>query len=717
MSKFGKNLSLGIAVLTIIATTAHFSFANRSDNPIYAAHAANPFFTNAGPGFTVTYDGAGNTHGIAPVDFASPYGSGSTVTLLGPGLLNQTGFRFAGWIINGSTLQQPGFSFPIASNILAEALWEPFTGHAMVDTFADGNFTADLVWSGSTGDWIVVADSDAAAGTVGSNTLRLSSSGTTKFLSSPIAQWGTAQEWGFFVGRRGSSFTATTQQIFWLYANESTLTSATVDGYRIAIGDDTGNDEIRLEHVVNGGVSSTVITSSGAITNGRTDIGFLVRVTRQAGGGWALFTSPLPTANGTGAVATGLPNAANTGVFQGSGSNNSILPAAGGFLGVAAQGTTQAEFDQIFMTPTPFAAPATRLVAVGGTDTGDCISAACGTIKYAISQASHGDTVSIAAGTYPETNIIVDKTLTFAGAGAASTIVSRSGGPLARIFDIGPNNPSINVIISGVTIRNGRLAGTFPTVLAEGAGIRNFAELTVTASTISSNRLDNFGSGAGILTTGNLTVNGCTLSGNIAQSEGGGIKVQGDGQLSMNSSTVSGNTSDNGGGINISTNGAATITNSTITNNSSLAGAGARVSAAVFVGNTIIAANIGADVFDPAGSIVSNGYNLIGSGGDSTFINIGDQVGVAVPMLGPLASNGGQTFTHALLFGSPAIDKGSAFGATTDQRGVGFVRTFNDPAIANTDDGTDIGAFEVEAQKIRKNIESKIAVTGKGPCG
>lgn len=69
------------------------------------------------------------------------------------------------------------------------------------------------------------------------------------------------------------------------------------------------------------------------------------------------------------------------------------------------------------------------------------------------------------------------------------------------------------------------------------------------------------------------------------------------------------------------------------------------------------------------------------------------------PMLGPLQDNGGPTFTHAPLTGSPAIDSGKNFTAeTTDQRGSGFVRTFDDSSIANANggDGTDIGAFEVQ---------------------
>ena len=77
---------------------------------------------------------------------------------------------------------------------------------------------------------------------------------------------------------------------------------------------------------------------------------------------------------------------------------------------------------------------------------------------------------------------------------------------------------------------------------------------------------------------------------------------------------------------------------------------------------------------------------------------IGDRINTD-PMLGPLQDNGGPTFTHALLTGSPAIDAGKNFTAgTTDQRGSGFVRTFDNASIANANggDGTDIGAYEVQ---------------------
>ena len=64
--------------------------------------------------------------------------------------------------------------------------------------------------------------------------------------------------------------------------------------------------------------------------------------------------------------------------------------------------------------------------------------------------------------------------------------------------------------------------------------------------------------------------------------------------------------------------------------------------------------------------------------------------------LGPLADNGGPTQTRKLLQGSPAIDQGKSFGATTDQRDAGFPRVSNSPTIPNAagGDGADIGAYE-----------------------
>jgi hypothetical protein len=67
----------------------------------------------------------------------------------------------------------------------------------------------------------------------------------------------------------------------------------------------------------------------------------------------------------------------------------------------------------------------------------------------------------------------------------------------------------------------------------------------------------------------------------------------------------------------------------------------------------------------------------------------------ADPGLGALRDNGGPTRTMAPEAGSPAIDAGSAFGLTTDQRGA--PRPSNFAAIPDAGDGSDIGAFESRA--------------------
>jgi hypothetical protein len=83
------------------------------------------------------------------------------------------------------------------------------------------------------------------------------------------------------------------------------------------------------------------------------------------------------------------------------------------------------------------------------------------------------------------------------------------------------------------------------------------------------------------------------------------------------------------------------------------------------------------------------------TGGTVTGTPIG-----ADPLLQPLADNGGPTQTMLPSNGSPALDAGSAFGLTTDQRGL--CRPFDLTAVLNFGDATDIGAVEVGAQPCPK---------------
>ena len=71
--------------------------------------------------------------------------------------------------------------------------------------------------------------------------------------------------------------------------------------------------------------------------------------------------------------------------------------------------------------------------------------------------------------------------------------------------------------------------------------------------------------------------------------------------------------------------------------------------------------DIQVDTFS-GGSVLSWGWNVIGADDTGFFTLAGDQTGSAAapldPMLGPLQDNGGFSFTHDLLPGSPALDAG-----------------------------------------------------------
>jgi subtilisin family serine protease len=275
----------------------------------------------------------------------------------------------------------------------------------------------------------------------------------------------------------------------------------------------------------------------------------------------------------------------------------------------------------------------------------------------------------------------------FSGTGTVQIVNSTLSGNRASndsgggIFNQGYNgNAKVSV---GASTLSGNLAGY-------GAGIYNNgyaggATLTVSNSTLSGNSAS--GAGAGIFNNGESSGTGTvqlatiTLSGNSANGDGGGIyndgTSSGKATLTVKASTLSGNSAGGNGGA--------------IRNN------GSGGSASVELGSTILKTGTsGGNLANLSGAVSSDGYNLSSDDGAALLTSLTDQLNTD-PMLGPLQDNGGPTFTHALLFGSPAIDKGKNLaGTATDQRG--FARTMDSPCIANASggDGTDIGAFEVQ---------------------
>ena len=212
------------------------------------------------------------------------------------------------------------------------------------------------------------------------------------------------------------------------------------------------------------------------------------------------------------------------------------------------------------------------------------------------------------------------------------------------------------------------------------------------------------GGGIHNIGTGTFTITTSTISGNAAESGGGVSATRG---MTIVNSTVSTNTARlNGGGF-LNNGGAISTVNTTIYNNKagiggSGKGGGIRnesVQGAFSLKNTIVAGNLASSDRDISGTGFSNqGFNLIGTSGSvGTFVNnalgnlVGSNASPVDPLLGPLQPNGGLTNTHALLFGSPARDRGSNVSvSTTDQRG--FARVFD--GDGNGVATVDIGAFE-----------------------
>jgi hypothetical protein len=281
-------------------------------------------------------------------------------------------------------------------------------------------------------------------------------------------------------------------------------------------------------------------------------------------------------------------------------------------------------------------------------------------------------------------------TLTVVNCKIIGNVAAYGGG----ILNLGP---------ATLTINNSTISGN---VACFGGGIYNGwgdnAFMLITGSTISSNSAfgsSYFGYGVGSLGQGGGIVNGaagsnatlianCTISGNSSFDPGGASGIMnygyyGNAPLTIINSTFSGN--------------------STASGDVEILNYGEGGSAPLQIGSTILNAGAsGVTISNVLGAVISLGYNLSSDDSGGLLTNSTDLINTD-PMLGPLQDNGGPTFTHALLPGSPAIDQGKNLsGSAYDQRGAPFVRTFDDPFVPNAPggEGTDIGAFEMQTSTV-----------------
>jgi len=261
----------------------------------------------------------------------------------------------------------------------------------------------------------------------------------------------------------------------------------------------------------------------------------------------------------------------------------------------------------------------------------------------------------------------------------------------------------------GLTITNSRIYSNTAHSRGGGiyAGFDNCAPptstLTIINSMVYSNTADRNGGGIRVnsdscwTVTPTLMLTGSTVNGNAA-ADGGGIYLYYTSARLLNT-TVSGNhASHYGGGIGTLSDPLQTVdlVNCTIyANTTDSNGGGMQLESAFTVNlkNTIVAGNgaggTGPDIW---GIIQSYDHNLIQDTAGATIEGTTTHnVTGTNPILGPLANNGGRTWTHALLAGSPAINAGSCTGIagapiTVDQRGVARISP------------CDIGAYEYVVQ-------------------
>jgi hypothetical protein len=266
-----------------------------------------------------------------------------------------------------------------------------------------------------------------------------------------------------------------------------------------------------------------------------------------------------------------------------------------------------------------------------------------------------------------------------------------------------------------VTINSSTISGNYvgsPGLTGVGGGIYQYeGELTVTNSTVTGNTAANYNVGyigaygGGIYTqNANLTVDRSTVNENYARDGGGLYSSSGD--ITVTNSTITGNNavSDDGGGLRIS-GGVLKVVGSTVTDNYAYtAGGGLQSYNSGSVQNTIVSGNTAVgepdtadlgyvdELFDVAFSLIgvpANHINETVPGSNLFSVN---------PQLGALANNGGPTQTQLPANSSPVVNKGSAFGLTTDQRGL--TRPVAFPGVPNSTaagaDGSDIGAVEVQ---------------------
>jgi len=280
----------------------------------------------------------------------------------------------------------------------------------------------------------------------------------------------------------------------------------------------------------------------------------------------------------------------------------------------------------------------------------------------------------------PGPNCLAPVRLGASGAAPSALGGQYAGSPGGGIYNAGALSISGSTIVSNTAGAGGHAGDCYPSTGGDGGnggGIVNTGALTITDSTIANNA-----AGAGVPP---VSCNGRGGNGG----NGGGIANDG-GTVNISNSTIVSNTAGVNGGLPYGGCGG----------NPGAGGNGGGIandSGTATLGDTIVAKDVATSGHDCTGILTSGDYNLIQdatgctlTGGTTHTITGGD------PLLGPLQSNGGATFTQAPQAGSPVVDQipAMACGAGGDQRGL--------PRPDDNESACDIGAVESGATALAR---------------
>lgn len=331
----------------------------------------------------------------------------------------------------------------------------------------------------------------------------------------------------------------------------------------------------------------------------------------------------------------------------------------------------------------------------------------------------------------------ITDSVTIAGNGKDSTIID--GGAIDRVFQI---MGGAKVTFTDLTIQNGLVDPVDDFESGGGLYASDFGtRVHLLRTIVRNNHAHASGSGTGSAGAASsvldswLIIEDSAVYGNSADEQAALLNFNA--EVDIINSTVYGNAGDSQAILNLN-DSRLLVRSSTIAANSSQAAIMSRASnsgesAKVTLQNSIISGPENACAIEASSGATATFTSLGNNIATDNTCNLDDPTDYpnTDPKLGPLADNGGNTMTAALLKGSPALDNGNDQGCPErDQRGLSRVNRDGNGDGGFDQNGCDIGAFELQNRitntppvadsqtvNVAKNTAKAITLTGSDAEG